>query len=307
VVLLLGAPWASKALAELLAEAARSGARVVAVDPWWRWVDPDRIVSEIHRADPGEWLAAALDRVGGATGCTGVPEWLARWQSAEAAAQRVIDEVLGEDSVRRGGALSEPLLARRLLAALSPEAQLVVASSMPVREVEWFGPPLVAPPRVLANRGANGIDGVSSTAQGVAAAGLAPVVGLLGDLAFFHDVSSLVRPAGLPPPTSCTLVVADNAGGGIFDFLPQAAALDRARFELLFGTPQAVDVADVARGFGLGVADVGTPEELEGALLAAVGRSPLSVVRARVPGRADNVVLHDRVHSAVVDAVRAVL
>jgi len=297
-VLLLGAPWASKALAGLLAEAARSGARVMTVDPWWRWVDPDRIISETYRADPTTWIAEALDQHAGAAGSG----WLEGWQAAEAAAQRTIDEVLTDDADRRGGVLSEPDLFRRLLPMLPPDAQVVVASSMPVRELEWFSPAMADPPRVLANRGVNGIDGISSTAQGVAAAGLAPVVGVVGDLAFLHDASSLVRPTGPLPATSCTLVVVDNGGGGIFNFLPQAAMLDPDRFELLFGTPQAPDVSEVARGFGLKVADVSTPGELEDALEAAVGHSHLSVVRARVPGRKDNADLHDRIHAAVARA-----
>ena len=301
-VLVLGAPWASKALAGLLVEAARSGAQVVAVDPWWRWVDPDRMVTEFHRADPAAWLTDALDRV--VDGGSG--EWLAGWQAAEAAAQRAIDEVLDDDCAGRGGALTEPVLARRLLPAVGAEAAVVVASSMPVRDLEWFAPPMAAPPPVLANRGANGIDGVGATAQGVAAAGAFPVVGVLGDLAFLHDASSLVRPARPSTRGRCTLVVVDNDGGGIFDFLPQATALDPARFEQLFGTPQSAEVAEVARGFGLEVADVGTPAELEGALGELVGREGLSVVRARVPARRDNVALHDRTHAAVAAAVGTV-
>jgi len=296
-VLMLGAPWASKALAGLLAEAARSGARVIAVDPWWRWVDPDRIVSETYRVDPGAWLAAALEHADAAG-----DGWLAQWQAAEVAAQGAIEEVLTDYADRRGGVLSEPDLFRRLLPMLPSDAQVVVASSMPVRELEWFAPAMADPPRVLANRGVNGIDGISSTAQGVAAAGQSPVVGVLGDLAFLHDVSSLVRPSGPRPATSCTLVVVDNGGGGIFNFLPQAAMLDPDRFELLFGTPQAPDVSEVARGFGLEVADANTPGELEDALEAAVGNGRLSVVRARVPGRKENVALHDRIHAAVARA-----
>jgi len=80
---------------------------------------------------------------------------------------------------------------------------------------------------VLANRGVNGIDGVTSTARGVAAAGEAPVVALVGDLAFLHDVSGLVRSPGAPAGATCTLVVVDNGGGAIFSFLPQAEALDQ--------------------------------------------------------------------------------
>jgi 2-succinyl-5-enolpyruvyl-6-hydroxy-3-cyclohexene-1-carboxylate synthase len=220
------------------------------------------------------------------------------WQRAEHAAQLAVDAVLAEQD-----RLSEPAVARLLPGALPSGSTIVASSSMPVRELEWFAPPLADPPRVLANRGVNGIDGVSATAQGVAAAGDGSVVGLLGDLAFFHDASSLVRPATPSPPTSCTLVVVDNAGGGIFDFLPQARTLDRHRFEQLFGTPQQTSVADVARGFGLPVADVSTVSELSEALSELVGRFPLAVVRAKVLGRQENVALHQEVADAVAAAV----
>jgi 2-succinyl-5-enolpyruvyl-6-hydroxy-3-cyclohexene-1-carboxylate synthase len=90
-------------------------------------------------------------------------------------------------------------------------------------------------------------------------------------------------------------VVLDNGGGGIFSFLPQADALDRQTFELLFGTPPTSDVADVARGFGLAVREVTSLSQLEPAL---GGEAP-ALVRVRVPGRPENVALHDAVNQAV--------
>jgi 2-succinyl-5-enolpyruvyl-6-hydroxy-3-cyclohexene-1-carboxylate synthase len=303
VVLLVGDPWTSKALSTMVAEASAAGAEVVGVDPWWRWIDPDRVVTSVHRADPGQWLeaaAGALSDEGPAIASGG--DWLERWQEAERVAQRAIDDVLAAEQ-----RLTEPAVARLLPGALPKGSVLVAASSMPVRDLEWFAPPMPDPPQVLANRGANGIDGVGATAQGVAAAGLGPVVGLLGDLAFLHDASSLVRPATAADTTtaqgtSCTLVVVDNGGGGIFNFLPQAAALPSDRFEQLFGTPQAPQVAAVARGFGLPVAEVDTAAGLVEALAETVGAHPLAVVRAEVPARQDNVAVHERLASAVAAA-----
>ena len=280
-------------------EAAHAGAEVLAVDPWWRWFDADRSLSQIHRADPGDWLAEAT--VAGQGGEVD-PAWLATWQMAELAAQAAVSAVLADDEAARGGRLSEPALARGLLELAGPDTLVVVAASMPVRDLEWFAAPCPSPPRVLANRGVNGIDGVSSTAQGAAAAGVAPVVGLLGDLAFLHDVSALVERVETPAGR-CTLVVVDNGGGGIFSFLPQAAALDAASFETLFGTPQRTAVSAVARGFGLPVAEVSTPEELAGALAAFVGHEGLAVVRVIAPDRADNVALHERLAVAVGEGV----
>jgi 2-succinyl-5-enolpyruvyl-6-hydroxy-3-cyclohexene-1-carboxylate synthase len=110
------------------------------------------------------------------------------------------------------------------------------------------------------------------------------------------------------PP--CTVVVADNRGGGIFSFLPQAASLDTATFEALFGTPQAPDVAEVATGFGLAVEEVG-PDDRPGALGEALRRrvaaGGLAVIRVRLPDRSANVAIHAEINQAVVRAVEAVM
>jgi 2-succinyl-5-enolpyruvyl-6-hydroxy-3-cyclohexene-1-carboxylate synthase len=308
-VVVLGSPWSSKVLAGWLAAAAGSGADVVAVDPWWRWVDPDRVVGLTLRDDPTSLVDAVLSTAGALHPAPG--GWLRRWQAVEAAAQRAVDAALGLADGRpidRGAPLTEPLIGRLLLGLVPDGTRVVAASSMPVRDLEWFSAPLDRPPPVHANRGANGIDGVCSTALGMAAAG-DDVIGLVGDLAFLHDVSALVGPATAGPgaagPGSCTIVVVDNGGGGIFSFLPQAAALAPERFEALFGTPQAPDVASVAGGFGVPTDDVGTLAELESSLGALVGRVPLGVVRARVPDRRANVALHDGVVAAVASAARA--
>ena len=298
VVVQLGSPWASKALPAFLA-----GAEVLAVDPWWRWDDPGRRIARIHRADPAAWLEAALE----VPAPRRSPGWIEAWQDAERVTQKAMDESLGDTE------LSEPLVARRLLGEIGGTTTVVVSSSMPVRDVEWFAPARPDPPKVLANRGANGIDGICSTALGAAAASDAPVVALVGDLAFFHDLSSLVHGApgtvtgagaGTATGTSdlgasCTLVVVDNHGGGIFEFLPHAGLLEEAEFERLFGTPQRPDVVRAAVGLGIRALEARTPRELDQAVRAGTGAPGVTVVHVRVPSRKENVALHDRVHAAV--------
>jgi 2-succinyl-5-enolpyruvyl-6-hydroxy-3-cyclohexene-1-carboxylate synthase len=190
-------------------------------------------------------------------------------------------------------AMTEPRAAQAVYRhAAETGATLLVSASMPIRDLEWFAPALPAPPRVLANRGANGIDGIVSTAFGIAASGTRTLA-LLGDLALLHDVSGLVNLDRSDRP--CHLVVLDNGGGGIFSFLPQAASTDPETFEQLFGTPPVTDLALVAHGFGLPVHEVSALSELERALSEP---SP-ALIRVRVPGRAENVSLHQAINEAV--------
>ncbi len=280
-VVLLGAPWLSKALAEYISEAARSGARILVVDPWRQWADPNRVATEFHLCKTDPWLATALEH---ASPCE--PEWLRSWQWREERAQDAIEGVLSDD-------LSEPQVARAIYRhAAETGATLVASASMPIRDLEWFAAPAASPPRVLANRGVNGIDGVVSTALGIAASDAGcPTLALLGDLAFLHDVSGLVNLPELP----CTFVVADNDGGGIFSFLPQARSVDAVLFERLLGTPPTSDLGAVARGFGLPVHDVTSLSQLEPALAAPAP----ALVRVMVPGRDQNVATHDAINEAV--------
>jgi 2-succinyl-5-enolpyruvyl-6-hydroxy-3-cyclohexene-1-carboxylate synthase len=177
-------------------------------------------------------------------------------------------------------------------------ATILASAPWRLRDLEWFSPALPVAPVVMANRGANGIDGVVSTALGIAASGRRTFAHL-GDLAFLHDVSGLVNLPDVP----CTFVVLDNGGGGIFSFLPQAGALEPDRFEVLFGTPPTSDLGDVARGFGLEVRDVASVSELEDALGASAAGSGTAMkpalIRVRVRGRTENVALHDAINQAV--------
>jgi len=256
VALRLGGWSTSKALAAWLGEV---DLQIVA-DPQGRWVDPGRLATHVVRA-PASAVAAA---VGGARPA---PEhWLLGWQDAERRAQEAIDEALGEE-------VSEPAVARSLTRELAAGEALVVSSSMPIRDVEWFGVPTSG--RVLANRGANGIDGVVSTAVGVALSGV-PTTLLVGDLAFLHDTNGLLGLAGRG--VDLRIVVVDNDGGGIFSFLPQAEVLPTGEFERLFATPHGLDLAAVATAHG----------------------AEVEVVRT---DRAANVEVHRRVAAAVAAAL----
>ena len=303
VVLRLGQPWASKAMADWLTSCAGAGAVQVLVDPYWAWQDPRREADVVLPADPDHVMEALMLRVpeGGGPGRSAWAApltWSEGWAEAEAAAQHAIERALG-----RHVEATEPGVARALFAWSPPGSTVVTSSSMPVRDLEWFAAPRSDPPRVLANRGANGIDGVTSTTLGVTAAAAGtggPVVGLLGDLAFLHDSTALVR-GRREPAVAAVLVVIDNCGGGIFSFLSPASELDEACFERLFGTPQRIDVADLARAAGCDTIEVTSRHEIEmqldSALYNATRRGP-AVVFVRSDRKA-NLALHAELEAEV--------
>lgn len=271
LVVRVGRTPASKVLSQWTV---RSGAPVVQVGGPGI-VDPDRNVVAF----------STLADLGGLSGAAGTP-WMARWRHADQRAERAIADVIAATG------LTEPAAARTVAESLPADAELVVASSMPVRDLEWFGGRRA---RAYANRGANGIDGVTSTALGRSLGGR-PVVVLLGDIAFVHDANALI--ALRERAADLRIVVIDNGGGGIFSFLPQATALSPERFELLFGTPHGTDVEALARAHGLPAATVTTCDELA----AAVTTPGPSVTRV-VTDRTDNVRLHDRLNAAVAAAL----
>jgi len=156
---------------------------------------------------------------------------------------------------------------------------------------------------VYSNRGANGIDGVTSTAVGVALGSGKPTVLVIGDVAFVHDTNGLLGMGRREVPLC--IVVIDNDGGGIFSFLPQGTELDHERFEQLFGTPHAVDLESLARAHGLDFVRTYRHDDIVAALEKWVAFPRPLVVFARSERRR-NVVDHTAINAAVAEALRSV-
>jgi 2-succinyl-5-enolpyruvyl-6-hydroxy-3-cyclohexene-1-carboxylate synthase len=255
--------------------------RQVVVDPVAEWREPTRRAGTLLRGDPVATARALAERLSrlrsGASSVAGAP-YAAGWLESDEAVRSAVDTRLGELDE-----LSEPGLWGALGAALRDGDSVFAASSMPVRDLEAFLRPGPEGVRFSANRGANGIDGLVSTAAGLAAGGGSRTWAVLGDLALFHDIGGL---AALRHAPELRLVVIDNSGGGIFHFLPQAEALPEEEFEALLGTPSGRDPADAGRLFGLEIALPETPAELDRAL---AGDARMIVVRT---DRARNLGLH---------------
>jgi 2-succinyl-5-enolpyruvyl-6-hydroxy-3-cyclohexene-1-carboxylate synthase len=262
--------------------------RQVVVDPDRAWNEPTASADLIARAEPGLLFGSFAEEIGRRS----ERGWLESWLAADRAASSAIDTFLDE----LGDEPFEPRVHRRLAAVLPPLSTVYVASSMPVRDLESFLPAVDRPLRFLANRGANGIDGIVSSGLGAAAAAPGRTFVLLGDLALYHDMNGLLASRRLG--VEATFVVLDNGGGGIFDFLPIARHPDG--YEELFGTPTGLDLEKVAALYDLPFSRVTSHGQLDAAL-EAPGLVQIVLDRPR------NVALHREVFEHVAAATRGTL
>jgi len=290
----VGESWASKVLGQRIASWVRGGATLVHLSGRTALDDPLHLVHLRVACGDGA-MVSVLEQCPAASD----PSYRTSWLAADAAATAALTDALDGDP-----AMLNEVVAARLVAA-APFSALVVSSSMPIRDLEWFAPEIVAP-MVWSNRGANGIDGVVSTAIGTTFATDGPVAVVVGDLAFLHDLTALVDGLGAEGG-SLTVVVVDNGGGGIFSFLPQASAVDPSTFSALFQTARPIDHRAVVTGLGHTAISVTSGTALANALAESAARPGITVIHVPVPAPSSNVSLHDQLNAAVGAAVAAVL
>jgi 2-succinyl-5-enolpyruvyl-6-hydroxy-3-cyclohexene-1-carboxylate synthase len=269
LILRVGDMPTSKPLRQWLG--AIEGLEQIVVDPAGEWREPTRRAGTIVRADPSATARSVTERLArmrpGASAVAGSP-FATAWLDADVAVRQAVD-----GCIKDLDDLSEPGVWTALAEALRDGDSVFAASSMPVRDLEALMRPGPEGVRFASNRGANGIDGLVSTAAGLATAAGARTWAVIGDLALFHDIGGLAAVRDLP---DLRLVIIDNSGGGIFHFLPQAEALPEDEFEGLLGTPAGLDPAEAGALFGLGVEVPDTPVALREALS---GNARLIVVR----------------------------
>ena len=288
VVIRLGGTPTTKPL-RLWLEAHRP-THMVLIDPANRWNDASFVVTRHLAADPVAVLteAAGAVRQGSA--------WCERWKELDLIVDRVVT-----DEIRRGPLLSA--LVTSVLADVLPDHSLVMASnSMPVRELDSFV--RTDGPRIdfVGNRGASGIDGITSTASGLASQHDAPVVLYIGDIALLHDLGALfgVARSGL----HLTVVCVDNNGGGIFSSLAIASRGDEVDFETLFRTPHGLNLAGFDGVGGVRISEVTSAAEFAEALRSACESETPGVDLLLIEVDPDiDLAQHRAITSAVKDAV----
>jgi len=289
LILRFGGPPTSAAVNGWMAR--HAAARVCLVDEAAACRDPQHRVDRFFQASPRQFCELTASRLSREAG---IPAWLAAWRQADQRARDAVSAAMAAEA-----AFLTPQLAAALWALLPDEATLYVANSMAVRDIDAFAGPRRANLRVLANRGVNGIDGLVSCALGAAAARPGPAVLWCGDLAFLHDVSGLL--AGQLQQADLTVVVSNDEGGGIFEYLPIARSIPRPLFEQAFAMPHGADLARIARGFGWQVTRASSGPAFDKALATAFegGRNVIEVPVDRAANTAFHRALTDCVGSAL--------
>ncbi len=301
VVVRIGESFSSKVVGQYLSAISvlKGGeTEIVTWAPHGRFYDPEGVSSHVSIVDVNATLRAWNSRIGNEARPNS--SFAALWVALDDAVDKHLERVLSSSTP-----LDDPSTAYQLVRELHEHDLLFVSSSMPIRDVEWFSPKLRERPRVVANRGANGIDGVVSSYFGARHSWSQRYpdslsVLLLGDLAYLYDIGALGF-GGLADRRGL-IVVNDNDGGGIFSFLPQRSLVPVERFEQVFGTPHGRDLASITQGFGVDVEVVTTVEELANQVRLARSGEVTRVVVQR-SGRDANVIRHEELYNQVHDIV----
>ena len=265
--------------------------RQILVDLDGSWNDPARLASDVVHADASLFcadLAEALhDRPPAPS------PWPDLWREINRRTRLAVTA-----QVESFAELFEGRVFTELAECLPEGAACYVSNSMPVRDLDTFWPSHGRSIRFLANRGANGIDGVVSSALGASATGEGPLTLVIGDLAFYHDLNGLL--AAKLHRLRATIILTNNDGGGIFSFLPQAAYPEH--FEQLFGTPHGLDFRPAAEMYGATFSRIADWRSFRAAVDA--GSQAAGVTIVEVPThRQRNVSLHRAVWQAVAAAL----
>ncbi|MDS0258741.1 2-succinyl-5-enolpyruvyl-6-hydroxy-3-cyclohexene-1-carboxylic-acid synthase [Haloarcula sp. S1CR25-12] len=259
VVLRFGASPTSKPLRHYLRDA---DCRQFVVDPSDGWTEATFTASDLLVADSDLTARTVAERVTEPAD----PVWAERFERAERVHwETVSDGLTGE--YWEGGVLAD-------VTRLAPDpATLFVSNSMPVRDLDRFGEPRTADLTVLGNRGASGIDGITSTALGAGSATDDPLVLVTGDLAYYHDMNGLLALGRCG--VDATIVLVDNDGGGIFHMLPIE---DHDTFESQFKTPHGLDFEPTGELYGLDFERVEGREGFVDAFEGSVGSEGTQVL-----------------------------
>lgn len=278
-VIRLGAQPVSKPLMQLLTKVHPPTYIVIDEDPMFR----DSLAISTHhiQAPIGSWLNDVTVKT-----IHKDQQYVQAWTEANHLVTNIVEAYALE-------ATDEGAFAATLFKHLPENSDLFASNSMPIRDVDTFFNKTKKDVRIYANRGANGIDGVVSTAIGTQLATKRNSYLLIGDLAFLHDSNGLI--ATRYQHCDITIIVMNNDGGGIFSYLSQSSVEEH--YEELFGTPSGLQFADLAKMYDAQYSAVQTKEEFA-KMLDTPKEKPLRIIEV-FTNRSDNVQSHRKLWDSI--------
>lgn len=289
LVLRFGAMPVSKSLLLFLKK--HRQAQHLIVDAGAGWREPAGIASNMIYCEESAFCYGVIEQIDHREN----QSWLQLWQSVNKATKR------GLASIRDEAELSEGKLFLLLNDLLPMNSTLFIGNSMPIRDLDTFFFTNEKNITALANRGANGIDGVVSTALGVSTVSENTVL-VIGDLSFFHDMNGLL--AAKLQKQNITILLINNDGGGIFSFLPQAS--EKEYFELLFGTPHGLDFSHAAKLYGAKYNNASTWDEFQQVFTQSFSEPGLKIIEVQTD-RESNLVKHRELWKFVSQEIKDVI
>lgn len=281
IILRFGAMPVSKALSIFLKE--NHNASHIVVDGGSGWRDPSALATEMVFCNEQLFCESISPLIPDELENSNFSKWMA------------INEIAKEQMLTVGDIteMDEGKLFTLLANILPSNSTLFVGNSMPIRDLDSFFYFNNKSIKVMANRGANGIDGIVSSAMG-AAVYSKPMYLILGDLTFYHDLNGLLASKLLN--IDITIIIVNNNGGGIFSFLPQAT--HPKNFELLFGTPLDIDFQHVVKMYGGTYAKIENWDEFNHNLTHSSSGRGLRVIEVPT-NREKNVIVHRNLWNSV--------
>jgi 2-succinyl-5-enolpyruvyl-6-hydroxy-3-cyclohexene-1-carboxylate synthase len=290
VIIRFGAMPISKPLFQFLKR--NADIHQIVVDRQGGWRDPTVMASEMIECDE-TWLCRELSKV---VEIQNDAAWMEAWQSVNMTSRELLASAQDQ-----GGELFEGNIYRELQHALPAKCHVIAGNSMPIRDLDNYFHNTDKSITVFANRGANGIDGVVSTALGVSAAAADdhPTFLVIGDLSFYHDMNGLL--AAKMHKLNLIIILVNNDGGGIFSFLPQSK--EEKHFETLFGTPSGLDYKYAADMYDGAYASPSNWEDFSSSVAAAIDHKGLNIIEIRT-NRHTRVKIHRELMNRVSQEIR---
>ncbi|MCC3358058.1 2-succinyl-5-enolpyruvyl-6-hydroxy-3-cyclohexene-1-carboxylic-acid synthase [Bacillus sp. REN16] len=274
IIIRFGAMPVSKALLQYIQKYKNTTQIIVDGDGGWR--DPTLSATDMVYCDEIEFCNV----IGNQIEKRNDSSWVNDWLKINNLVKENVNKVHTEETLFEGKVFTE------LKEIMPTGSTIFVGNSMPIRDLDTFFTNNEKSIHVLGNRGANGIDGLVSTAMGISSQNEHTVL-VIGDLSFYHDLNGLL--AAKHHHLNITIVLINNDGGGIFSFLPQSQ--EEKHFETLFGTPIGLNYEHAVQMYGGKFTSINDWEEFRKAITASFQEKGLHVVEVKTD-RHENVMIH---------------